>query len=152
MTEGRTEIKKAFLSGTTRRVQFQIVDRETGLGFQPDTLTLSIYDVVEGLLTTSPCLYHAWPYVAGIPAPVSVTSAIVNSQNDADVSAFVDSSGNVDLYLTPADTEIDVPSYLTAKPHQRALLFTWTWDTGPVKVGKVEIVLPIAPDRETVAL
>lgn len=155
MTEGRTEIKKAFLSGTTRRVQFQIVDRETGLGFEPDTLTLSIYDVVEGLLTVSSSFYRVWPYSGLMPGTpdtaIPVTSSIVNGQNDADVSAFVDASGNVDLYLAPEDTEIDVPTYLTARPHQRVLLFTWTWGGSPAKVGKVEIVLSIAPDRETVA-
>lgn len=148
MTEGRVEIKKAFLSGTTRRVQFQIIDTETREGFRPDTLTMSIYDVTSGAeLVTCACRYRAWPY-SGLWPPV--TSAIVNEQNDADVSAFVDAQGNVDLYLAPADTEIDVPSLITAIPHKRVLLFTWTWDD-PAKTGKQEIVLSIAPDRETVA-
>jgi hypothetical protein len=150
MIEGRTEIKKAFIAGTTRQVQFQIVNKATGVGFQPDTLTLSIYDVVEatGLWTFSP-----WPWV--ITPPIgnnpTVTSAIVNGQNDADVVAFVDASGNVDLYLTPEDTDIEVPARVSARRYQRVLLFTWTWDGSPVKVGKHEIVLSIAPDRETVA-
>lgn len=150
MIEGRTEIKKAFLSGTTRRVRFQIVDKETGVGFQPDTLILSIYDVVpaSGQYSTCPSRYVAWPYSGLLPA---VTSSIVNSQNDVDVSDFVDSAGNVDLYVTPEDTSIEVPSLVTARPYQRVLLFTWTWDGSPAKVGKQEIVLSIAADRETVA-
>jgi hypothetical protein len=150
MIDGRTEIKKAFVSGTTRRVQFQIVDKVTGVGFQPDTLTLSIYDVVEatGVWTFSP-----WPYVVTPPVGnnPTVTSEIVNGQNDADVHAFVDSDGLVDLYLTPEDTEIEVPARVSARRYQRVLLFTWTWDGSPAKVGKHEIVLSIAPDRETVA-
>jgi hypothetical protein len=150
MIEGRTEIKRAFIAGTTRHVQFQIVNKATGEGFEPDTLTLSIYDVVEatGAWVTSP-----WPYVVTPPRgnDPTVTSEIVNGQNDADVSAFVDSSGNVDLYLTPEDTDIEVPDRVSAKRYQRVLLFTWTWDGSPVKVAKHEIVLSIAPDRETVA-
>jgi hypothetical protein len=150
MIEGRTPISKAFIAGTTRHVEFQIVSKPAGVGFQPDTLTLSIYDVVEatGVWTPSP-----WPYVITPPRgnDPTVTSEIVNGQNDADVHAFVDASGNVDLYLTPEDTEIEVPARVSARRYQRVLLFTWTWDGSPVKVGKHEIVLSIAPDRETVA-
>lgn len=154
MIEGRTEVKKAFLSGTTRRIEFQIVDKETGVGFQPDTLIMSVYDVnaATSVLTPSLVFYEVWPSfwaLSPAPAPV-VTSAIVNGQNDADVSAFVDATGNVDVYLEPADTEIDVPVTLTAHPHQRVILFTWTWGS-PAKTGKCEIVLSIAPDRETEA-
>jgi hypothetical protein len=151
MIEGRTEVKKAFLSGTTRRVQFQIVDKETGAGFQPSTLLLSIYDVSGGSSVWVPC---PWPYHVHPPAPSTVTpvtSAIVNGQNDVDISAFVDASGNVDVYLTPEDTEIDIPTQISAHRYQRVLLFTWTWGS-PAKVGKQEIVLSIAPDRETEAV
>lgn len=154
MIEGRTEIKRAFLSGTTRRIQFQIVDKETGVGFQPSTLIMSVYDVnpVTNVLTPSLVFYEVWPFFWALqtPAPIIVTSAIVNSQNDADISAFVDVNGYVDIYLDPADTEIDVPTSLTAFPHQRVILFTWTWGS-PAKTGKQEIVLSIAPDRETEA-
>ena len=154
MIEGRTDIKKAFLSGTTRRIEFTIVDKETGVGFQPDTLIMSIYDVspVTSLLTPSLVIYQVWPFLwtSVPPAPV-VTSTIVNGQNDADVHAFVDANGLVDVFLDPADTEIDVPTTLSAHPHRRVLLFTWTWGSPP-KTGKCEIVLSIAPDRETEAV
>lgn len=154
MIEGRTEIKKAFLSGTTRRIQFQIVDQATGSGFQPSTLLMSIYDVnpVTSALVPSLTFYQVWPFfwvTQPAPDPV-VTTSIINGQNDADISAFVDSSGNVDIYLDPADTEIDIPPTLTAIPHQRVILFTWTWGS-PAKTGKCEIVLSIAPDREPAA-
>lgn len=154
MIEGRTEVKKAFLSGTTRRIRFQIVDQDSGFGFQPSTLIMSIYDVnaATSALTPSLVFYEVWPSfwaLSPAPAPV-VTSAIVNNQNDADISAFVDATGNVDVYLDVADTEIDVPVTLTAHPHQRVILFTWTWGS-PAKTGKHEIVLSIAPDRETEA-
>lgn len=146
MIEGRTEIKRPFLSGTTRRIQFQIIDKETGVGFQPDTLTMSIYDVApvpNGILNT---VYRLSGNVVALP----VASATVNEQDDVDVFAYVDSSGLVDLYLTPDDTDITVPAVIVAHPYQRRILFTWTWDT-PIKTGKHEIVLSIAPDRETEA-
>ncbi len=148
--EGRTEIKKAFLSGTTRRIQFQIVDKETGTGFQPGTLTMSVYDVES--LTTTTWSRPWWVYWHGV-SPISTTtvsSAIVNEQDDVDVLAFCDASGNVDIYLTVDDTAIDVPTTLRANHHQRVVTFTWTWGS-PAKTGKQEIVMTIAPDRETVA-
>jgi hypothetical protein len=155
MIDGRTEVKRAFISGTTRRVQMQIVATDTGVGFRPDTLVLSLYDVTPATngsgtwaWTFCPFLYRCWRYA--YPA-VSVTSAIVNSQNDADVSAFVDVAGNVDFNLEPADTEFETPTVNIAQPHQRVLLFTWTWDGSPGKVAKHEIVLNLVPDRETVA-
>jgi hypothetical protein len=139
MIEGRTTIQKAFLAGTTRRIQFQIVDKDTGAGFQPDTLTMSIYDVSVDALNDR----------ADIPTRLTepVTGSIVNDRDDDDVSAFVDSSGNVDLYLDPEDTEVATPDIVQARRYRRVVLFTWTWDT-PTKTGKHEIVLSIVPDRE----
>lgn len=147
MIEGRTDIKKAFLSGTTRRIQFQIFDPETGDGFEPSLLTMSVYDVVEGSLTCAWCGFRCWTPASTTP-PHAVTSEVVNERNDVDVTAFVDSVGQVDLYLEVEDAEIDVPAYLTAQHHRRVVAFKWTWDS-PEKVGKHEIVLTIAPDRET---
>jgi hypothetical protein len=148
--EGRTVIKKAFLSGTTRRIQFQIVDKELGTGFQPDTFTMSVYDVEHQTTTTwGRPWWRCW-HCTSIISTTTVSSTIVNAQNDVDVSAFCDASGNVDIYLTVDDTAIDVPNILSAIHHQRVVTFTWTWDS-PVKTGKHEIVLNIAPDRETVA-
>ena len=145
MIEGRTDIKKPFLAGTTRRIEFQIVDRATGEGFQPDTLLMSIFDV------DTPANQR---YAVTITDPQhvveAVTSAIVNGQNDVDVSAFVDSQGFVDLYLDVDDTAIAVPEKILAVPYQRRVLFTWTWGS-PAKTGKHEIILAIAPDRESVA-
>lgn len=149
MVEGRTEIKKSFLSGITRRVQFQIVDKETGLGFQPSTLVMSVYDV------NTPH-NQRYPAVFSVTTPdpiqpvIALTSTIVNGQNDTDVSAFVDVQGNVDLYLDVDDTAIAVPAVLITVPYQRRVLFTWTWGSPP-KTGKHEIWLAITPDRESVA-
>lgn len=147
MTEGRTEMKKAFLSGTTRRIQFQIVDRDTGIGFQPSTLVMSVYDV-----NTPHNQRYASVFTVTDPHQIldALTSAIVNSQNDVDVSAFVDAQGQVDLYLDVDDTAITVPPMLIVTPYQRRVLFTWTWGS-PAKTGKHEIWLAIMPDRETVA-
>lgn len=142
MIEGRTDIKRAFLSGTTRRIQFQIVDKDTGIGFQPDTLTMSIYDVSVDSLTDR----------VGIPTRLTdpASESIVNSRNDVDVSASVDVSGHVDLFLDPADTEILVPDVVESRRYRRVVAFTWTWDS-PTKTQKHEIVLSIAPDRESAA-
>lgn len=142
MIEGRTVIAKPFLAGTTRRVQFQIIDKETGQGFQPTTLLLSIFDIE----LTSTLTYLITGEVDGL----AVQSVIVNSQDDEDITAFCDTDGNVDLYLTPEDTDLDVPDTVKATPWHRTLAFRWTWDS-PEKTAKHEIVLSIAPDRETVA-
>ena len=125
----RTHVKKPFLHGTTPRISFQIVDPD-GVGFQPDTLTMSVYDYVD---TEDP------------PA-----DQLVNDRNDVDILDFCDADGNVAFYLEAEDTELVVPASELAIQPKRRLLFTWTWDS-PVKVGKHELILTIAPDRETVA-
>lgn len=142
MNPHRTIIKKPILSGMTPRITFRIVD-EDGLGFQPDTLTMSVYDVSytpapAGPRTTYPP-FNATPLV----------STIVNSRNDVDVLANCDVDGNVELHLLTGDTAIDVPTGMQPFEARRLILFTWTWDTD--KVGKHEVYLTISPDRESVA-
>lgn len=139
-------IKKPFLSGETIHIQFRITDRVTGVGFQPSTLSMSIYDVTpvpNGMLTT---VYRLTGNVVGVP----VTSAIVNTQDDVDVSGFVDSTGLVEIDLTPDDTTVPVPSIDVAHPYQRNILFTATWDS-PEKTRKQIFTINIIPDRESAA-
>lgn len=136
-------IRKApILSGTTPRITFQIVN-EDGIGFQPETLEMSVYDVIwtdpaNSRRTTSP------PFGS---TPFSET--IVNDRNDVDVLSDCDADGNVDLHLLAADTEVDVPDGMLPLQAFRRVAFEWTWDTD--KVGKHEVILTIAPDRKTVA-
>ncbi len=126
----QTFVKQPILEGTTPRVTFQIID-EDGAGFEPDTLTYSVYDVD---FSTTPA-----------------TEAIVNSRNDIDALANCDTGGNVVLVLSADDTHVEVPNGPVPATIQRRVLFTWTWDTAPVRVGKHELILTIAPDRETEA-
>lgn len=153
MTEGVIERKKPFLSGTTRRVQFTIVDQATGLGFQPSTLTLSVYDVNTTVNQRwSTTFTVAPPLLPGDPlaVPTPLTVSVVNAQNDADISAFVDSDGHVDLDLSVQDTEIPIPPAMYATPYQRHVSFTWTW-ASPAKTGKLMLILSVMPDWETAA-
>lgn len=138
----RTVIKKDILAGTTPRLTFQIVD-EDGAGFLPDTLTMSVYDVSYTPTATS--IRTTVPPFGSTP----LADSIVNSRNDVDVIADCDADGNVELHLVAADTTIDVPVGTVPSTYRRLILFTWTWDTD--KVGKHEVILTIAPDRETVA-
>lgn len=124
----RTTIKTPFLQGTTPRIKFRIAD-EDGTGFKPSTLTYSVYDVD----------FKATP----------ATQTIVNGRNDVDALAECDVDGNVLMFLAAADTDVDVPDGCVPATLQRRILFTWTWST--TRVGKHEVILTIAPDRETVA-
>ena len=146
MIDGVTDIKKAFLAGQSRRVTFQIIDKATGIGFQPSTLQMSIYDVVSSGAVPAQTVY----LLSGPKTGGPVSSAIVTSENDVDISGFCDSNGNVELFLTPEDTDVEVPAILVETPYQRRLRFRWTWDS-PAKTGKHQIIMRIAPDRETVA-
>ena len=145
MVKGRTIVATPFLAGRTLRVRFQIVD-EDGIGFRPDTLAMSIYDVTTG----SPFVYDTIYRLSGSVTGPLVTSASVNGEDDVDVSSFIDANGNVILYLTPEDTDIPVPAVIVAQHHQRRILFKWTWES-PTKTGKHEILFKLVPDRETVA-
>lgn len=138
----QTVIKKPTLQGTTPRLTFHIVD-EDGLGFLPDTLTMSVYDVAYTPPSTS--VRTTIPPFGSTP----LADMIVNSRNDVDVLASCDADGNVDLHLQTTDTDLVVPVGTVPSLAFRRLLFTWTWDTD--KVGKHEVILTIAPDRETVA-
>lgn len=124
----QTLVRKPILAGTTPRIRFQIID-EDGLGFKPASLQMTIYDVDFSVK----------------PA----TQAVVNSQNDIDVLDSCDADGNVELILGTDDTAVDVPTGCKPATRSRRVLFTWNWDDD--KVGKHEVVLTIAPDRETVA-
>ncbi len=126
----QTLVKSPILAGTTPRITFQILD-EDGIGLQPATLTYSVYGVD---FSTVPAI-----------------EAIVNDRNDVDISANVDTTGHVELVLSSDDTAVDVPAGATPSTIQRRILLTWTWDTNPVRVGKHELILTIAPDRETEA-
>jgi hypothetical protein len=138
MEKYQTALKSAFLAGTTPRITGQILD-EDGVGTQPDTLTMSIYDV------TVPASVQCTSF-SQMLASSAVTQAIVNGRNVVDVLAFCDVGGNVEIVLEADDLAVDVPASLVPSRHFRRVLFTWTWDDD--KVGKHEIVLPIAPDRE----
>ena len=124
----QTVVKKETLQGTTPRITFQIVD-EDGVGFLPDVLTMSVYDVDFSV----------------DPA----TETIINDRNDLDILADCDASGNVEVYLSEDDTDVTVPDGSVPSQIKRKIRFRWEWDT--TKVGKHEVILPIAPDRETVA-
>lgn len=136
----QTIVKKPILSGTTPRVRFQIVD-EDGIGYVPDEVTMSIYDVTYP--ATVPCPIGSWSL------PPSATESIINSRNDVDILTSVDGDGVVDVTLAADDTAVEVPSGAVPLTYQRRILFRWVWDT--TKVGKHEVILTIAPDRETVA-
>lgn len=139
---GRTIVGKAFLSGDTLRVRFQIIDRDTGDGFLPGTLTLSIYDVTQ----VCPAVFTVTcPRPTGPP----VQSVVVNTQG-TDIIGFCDSSGNVEVHIYAPETDVDVPASISANYHQRRMLFSWTWDS-PAKRASREIFVKIAPDRQTVA-
>lgn len=138
----QTVRKTPILAGTTPRITFQIVN-EDGVGFQPDELVMSVYDVSytpvgSSRRTTLPPFFST---------PLS--EELVNDRDDVDVIAQCDADGNVDLHLEAEDTEVSVPDGATPGLAYRRILFTWTWDSD--KVGKHEIILTITPDRETVA-
>ena len=139
----RIEIKKAFLSRQTIKITFRILD-EDRQGFQPDTLTLTIYDLT--LSAGFPTTYRTLNPQVG----EAVGSVIVNDQDGADVLAFCNAQGEVSLTLTPEDTEVPVPARLQAIYLQRRLRFLWTWGS-PANEGLLEIFISIAPDRATVA-
>lgn len=138
----QTIVRKPVLSGTTPRITFRIVD-EDGDGFKPDELEMSIYDVSYTPVGSS--RKTTLPPFGSTP----LAQAIVNSRNDIDVLSNCDADGNVELHLQADDTEVDVPVGSTPLQAFRRILFRWTWDTD--KVGKHEVYLTIAPDRETVA-
>jgi hypothetical protein len=130
MSSYQTAIKKAVIQGITPRLTFQIVD-EDGQGFQPGTLTMTIYDFACACL-------------------VPPTSSIVNEKNDIDVLANCDTYGNVEVFLEAEDTTLDLDAACRPSVLPRRILFRWTWDS-PTKVGKHEVVITLVPDRELVA-
>jgi len=146
MLEGCTDIKKPFLAGGTRLITFQITDKVTGEGFQPDTLTMTIYDVNPTGAGARATVY----LVGGHKTGPTVLSAIVNDQDGVDVSAMVDVSGNVEVELTPEDTALEVPDIIVNTPYQRRVLFTWTWGS-PARTALHQIIMRIQPNRATVA-
>lgn len=147
MLEGLTDIKKSFPSGNTRKVTFQIIDKDTGAGFLPSTLTMTIYDVSATGLGAVDTIYRVHGSLTG----PTVSSAIVNEQNGVDVIGMCDASGNVEIYLTPEDTTVGVPAIQEYTPFARCVSFTWTWGS-PAKVSTHDIVIRIRPNRATVAV
>lgn len=145
MPSFETYRKTAFLENTTPRVTFQIVD-EDGVGFRPDTLTMSIYDL--DFHTTSLTIQQ-WISHPVFPIPASQT--IVNGRQDVDILALCDADGNTEVVLEEDDTDVAVPSSSLPSLWLRNILFTWTWGS-PARKGKHQLILTIAPDRATVAL
>lgn len=141
---GRSVIKKPFLAGNTIRVRFRIIDRDTGDGFVPDEVFLTVYDLE--LSAGLPSTYRLLNPQMG----EEVGSVIVNDQDGVDVTAFVDSTGLLEFFLTPDDTSVDIPDRLQAIYLQRRLEFYWNWDT-PEKRGAHEIWISLAPNRASVA-
>lgn len=125
----QTVMNRDVLAGSTPRLTATVVN-EDGIGFKPDTLTMSIYDVTV--------------------ADDVASSGIVNSRDAVDVLANCDNGGRLAVTLQAGDTAVTVPSGLTPSRIQRRVLFEWTWDTD--KVGKHEVLIPILPDRKTVAV
>src|SRR5262245_33347186 len=104
--DGLLEIKRPFSSGETIHIQCRLIDRITRMGFKPDTVTMTIYDVEpvpNGVETTA---YRITGNVIGLP----VMSTIVDSQHNVAVTAFVDTDGLLELDLTPDQTTVDVPA------------------------------------------
>ncbi len=137
----QTIIKKPILSGVTPRISFRLVD-EDAVGFQPDTLLMSIYDV--SFTPTTSNVRTTWPPFGATPLADEIV------RTDVDVLASCDSNGNVELFLESTDTEVDVPVGDLPTQAFRRIQFVWTWDS-PIKTGKHEVILTIAPDRETAA-
>jgi hypothetical protein len=134
--------KKPILSGTTPQLSFQIVN-ESGDGFVPDVVTMSVYDV------TYPASDRCSTTGGTLTFPDTATHTIINGRNDVDVLSSVDGSGNLAVTLLEADTLVTVPTGRTPYTYQRRITFRWEWDSD--KVEKHEFILTIAPDRETVA-
>lgn len=86
------------LEGTTPLIEFDIQDPETGAGFPPTALILTLWDAATG--------------------------AIVNARNGVNITSSVDAQGHVKFWLTAADMAILNP--LNVSETRRAL-FTWTW-------------------------
>jgi hypothetical protein len=145
-TANCTDIQKAYIAGDTKRVAFTICDTATGEGFRPDTLVMTIYDVYPVGLGATRTVY----LVAGQKTDIAVASAIVNSQEAVDVLSACSVTGDVELYLTPEDTALEVPAIILHTPHQRRILFTWTWDS-PTKTQSHQIIFRLYPNRASVA-
>lgn len=137
-------IKKPVFSGTTRFLDLFFFNQETGQGFKPDTVTLSIYDVTWPGTQSPRCAGQCIVY------PAAATQSIVNDRNDVDVTDQVNADGSAPIELTPEDTEVVVPSGPIPSSIWRRLLFTAYWDGSPAKIEKQEVTFPITPDRETV--
>lgn len=98
----KTTITEAQFERTTPLLEFDIVD-ENGVGFKPETLTLTLYDVESG--------------------------AIVNSKSAEDVLSSCDDAGHVAYWFAIADTAIQL--HRTGKTQEtRRALFRWTWSAG----------------------
>lgn len=126
-------IRTPFLSGVSKPLGFTI--KEAGVGFKPDTLTMTVYDRDD----RDDRVAHSTP-------------AIVNGRNDVDVLASCSDAGVVRVTLDPADTTITPPIRRTPTYAQpRHVLFTYTWGSPP-EVGKYQVTMLIAPDYEPLAV
>jgi len=94
-------IEELQLEGTTPSIEFDIVDPETGVGFQPQDLRLTLWNAKDG--------------------------AIVNGRSGSVILTSVDAQGHVKFWLTAADMAILDATMIT---EVRRALFTWSWLNG----------------------
>ena len=129
ITKNTVHIRKPILSGISQSITFTI--QRSGLGFKPDTLTMSVYDRNDSVR----------------PA----TNTIVNSRNDVDVLDFCSVDGVVVVTLDSADTTVvPVSTWRPPSRYKRQVLFTYTYGSPP-DTGKFLFTLTIAPDYEGLA-
>lgn len=95
------EITELHLEGTTPYIEFDIADPESGEGFQPQTLTLTLWDAKTG--------------------------SIINNRDGVDVLSSVNAQGHVQFWLTPQDMVVHDQTKTT---EVRCALFAWTWQGG----------------------
>ncbi len=141
-----TLITKGVLAGSTYFLDVSIKDPDTRIGFKPDLLLMSVYDVTWSGNGQPRCVGPT------VTFPSTATQTIVNSRNDVDVTDSIDANGEGSIELTPEDTAVEVPSGPVPSRIWRRILLRGEWDGSPAKVVKQEIVFPVIPDRETLAV
>jgi len=103
--EGATSV----LSGT--------IEDETGVGFKPTTVYMTLYN--------------------------RETGAIINSRDRTDITADVSVGGVIARVLTAADNVIAAPrAGKTTETH--VALIEWDWTSGVARSGKFEIVFTVS--------
>lgn len=125
MSHCRTTLSQDICERTTPVIAFQIVD-DAGVGFQPATLTLTLY-----VASTRESIQHR------------VTGPIINGRDKQNVfdqnDVTVDVSGNVVWSLTVDDTIVSQDAFAT---ESHVALFEWTWNAG-ANAAKHEIEMVV---------